>query len=307
MADLKPGWKRVRFSEIAECINDRVGDPSKAGVDRYVGLDHLDSDSLKIRRWGAPEDVESTKLRFRSGDVIFGKRRAYQRKLAVADFEGICSAHAMVLRAKSNAVIAEFLPYFMQSDVFMERAIAISVGSLSPTINWKTLASEDFVLPPLDEQARAVRVLSRAQSLVEATAVLGSTARVTSRAWLKGTIGDLIATAGGSVELGQLLEDSPDSGCSAPERDEETGHWVLALSALEASGYVPGQYKSVDPTRAMLCARLSEGDLLISRSNTRERVGFVGRFVGDGRDVSFPDTMMRLRYGQSASVYRRNG
>lgn len=156
----KAGWTRVRFDQIATQINDRVDNPAEAGVERYVGLEHLDPDSLRIRRWGEPSDVESTKLRFQPGDIIFGKRRVYQRKVAVADFEGICSAHAMVLRAKTGAVLPEFLPFFMQSDLFMERALSISVGSLSPTINWKALAAEEFLLPPIQEQARLVEVLS---------------------------------------------------------------------------------------------------------------------------------------------------
>jgi len=155
------------FGEVAECINDRVDDPRSAGVDRYVGLEHLDSDSLSIRRWGAPNEVESTKLRFKTGDIIFGKRRAYQRKIAVAQFEGICSAHAMVLRAKPEAVLPEFLPFFMQSDLFMDRAVAISVGSLSPTINWKTLAAEQFALPPLNEQRRIASVLKGVAGVVD--------------------------------------------------------------------------------------------------------------------------------------------
>ncbi|MBD2549198.1 restriction endonuclease subunit S [Microcystis elabens FACHB-917] len=159
MAELRPGWRRVKFGEMAECINDRVDNPAEAGVDRYVGLEHLDRESLKIRRWGSPDDVESTKLRFRPGDIIFGKRRAYQRKLAVADSEGICSAHAMVLRAKAEAVFPDFLPYFMQSDPFMRRAVEISVGSLSPTINWKTLAQQEFGIPPLEEQLRITSAL----------------------------------------------------------------------------------------------------------------------------------------------------
>ena len=46
MTELKPGWQRVKFAEIAECINDRVDDPSAAGVERYVGLEHLDPESL---------------------------------------------------------------------------------------------------------------------------------------------------------------------------------------------------------------------------------------------------------------------
>lgn len=156
---LKAGWTRARFDQIAMQINDRVDNPAESGVDRYVGLEHLDPDSLRIRRWGEPSDVESTKLRFQPGDIIFGKRRVYQRKISVADFEGICSAHAMVLRAKPGAVLPEFLPFFMQSDLFMERALSISVGSLSPTINWKAIAAEEFLLPPIQEQARQVDTL----------------------------------------------------------------------------------------------------------------------------------------------------
>lgn len=162
----RAGWTRVRFDQIATQINDRVDNPAEAGVERYVGLEHLDPDSLRIRRWGEPTDVESTKLRFQPGDIIFGKRRVYQRKVAVADFEGICSAHAMVLRAKPGAVLPDFLPFFMQSDLFMERALSISVGSLSPTINWKALAAEEFLLPPIQEQARLVEGMSAATEAI---------------------------------------------------------------------------------------------------------------------------------------------
>lgn len=167
--EIRSGWQTRRFEEMAEIVNDRVDDPSAAGVDRYVGLEHLDSDSLAIRRWGSPDEVEATKLRFRSGDIIFGRRRAYQRKLAVADFDGICSAHAMVLRARASVVLPSFLPLLMQSDMFMERAAEISVGSLSPTINWKTLAREQFLVPPADEQRRISDALLAYDAVQERT------------------------------------------------------------------------------------------------------------------------------------------
>lgn len=164
------GWRRVKFGDMAECVGDRVDNPSEAGVERYVGLEHLDPESLKIRRWGTPDQVEATKLRFKPGDIIFGKRRAYQRKLAVADFEGICSAHAMVLRARENTVVKDFLPVFMQSEVFFERALAISVGSLSPTINWKTLATQQFFIPPKEEQSGIAEILWAAERTISAYA-----------------------------------------------------------------------------------------------------------------------------------------
>jgi type I restriction enzyme S subunit len=151
---LKPGWKLWRFEQMATNVNVRIDNPSESGMEHYVGLEHLDPDSLRIGRWGSPDDVEATKLFFKRGDIIFARRRAYQRKLGVAEFDGICSAHAMVLRAKTEVVLPEFLAFFMQSDLFMKRAVEISVGSLSPTINWKTMAAQEFALPPMEKQRR---------------------------------------------------------------------------------------------------------------------------------------------------------
>jgi type I restriction enzyme, S subunit len=162
-----------RFDEMAVQVKVKV-EPKEAGVDRYVGLEHIDPESLKIRRWGEPSDVESSKILFRSGDIIFGKRRAYQRKLAVADFDGICSAHAMVLRPKTDVVLEEFLPFFMQSDIFMDRAVKISVGGLSPTINWRDLAKEEFPLPPLEEQRRIVKVLRANEETIQSFQLLSN-------------------------------------------------------------------------------------------------------------------------------------
>ncbi len=154
----RKGWKTLPFGTFAENVNQRV-EPSEAGDEIYVGLDDLDPQDLHIRRWGKGSDVIGTKLRFRKGDIIFGRRRAYQRKLAVAEFDGICSAHAMVVRAKPNVVLPEFLPFLMMSDRFMKRAIEISVGSLSPTINWTALKLEEFPLPPLTQQRRIAEIL----------------------------------------------------------------------------------------------------------------------------------------------------
>lgn len=166
MTALKPGWKMVKFGDIAQNVAVRV-DPADAKTDVYVGLEHLDPSTIHLRQWGHPTDITGQKLAFKKGDVIFGRRRAYQRKLAVADFDGICSAHAMVVRAKPKMILPEFLPFFLQSDMFMERAIEISVGSLSPTINWKTLREQEFPLPPLDEQKRIAEILWAADEVVE--------------------------------------------------------------------------------------------------------------------------------------------
>ncbi|OGA04571.1 MAG: hypothetical protein A3H35_17575 [Betaproteobacteria bacterium RIFCSPLOWO2_02_FULL_62_17] len=84
----RKGCKRLPFGAFAESVNERV-EPSDAADEIYVGLNDLDPQNLHICRWGKGSDVIGTKLRFRKGDIIFGRRRAYQRKLAVAEFDGI--------------------------------------------------------------------------------------------------------------------------------------------------------------------------------------------------------------------------
>ena len=153
-------FENVQFEKIASNISKRV-EPKQTDLEIYVGLEHLDSDDLVIRRKGKPEDVIGTKLKIFEGDIIFGKRRAYLRKVAVADFEGIVSAHSMVLRANEDNIEKDFLPYFMQSDEFMNRAVQISEGSLSPTIKWKTLAQQEFILPKREKQAKLIDVFKQ--------------------------------------------------------------------------------------------------------------------------------------------------
>jgi len=153
-------FEKVKFEKIAFNISERV-EPKETNLTTYVGLEHLEADNLKIERRGTPDDVIGTKLKIYKGDIIFGKRRAYLRKVAVSDFDGIASAHSMILRANEKQIEKSFLPHFLQSDVFMQRAVQISEGSLSPTIKWKSLASQEFVLPKKEKQKQLSEVFEQ--------------------------------------------------------------------------------------------------------------------------------------------------
>ena len=162
----KSTWETFEFEEIAFKISETV-DPNKTDLPIYVGLEHLDAEDIHIRRTGTPDDVNGQKLKCYPGDVIFGKRRAYQRKAAIVDFEGICSAHAFVLRANPEVIDPKLFPFFLHSDQFMHRAVDISVGGLSPTINWGDLKHQEFLLPPKDQQAQLAELLWAMDEVIE--------------------------------------------------------------------------------------------------------------------------------------------
>jgi type I restriction enzyme S subunit len=140
-----------RFDEIA--INStKKKKPTEEDKVHYIGLEHIDPGCFNIVRWGSDVAPTGDKLLMQKGDVLFGKRRAYQRKVGIAPFDGIFSAHGMVLRPNTEIIDANYFPFFISSDRFMETAVRISVGGLSPTINWKDLAKQEFDLPPQEEQ-----------------------------------------------------------------------------------------------------------------------------------------------------------
>ena len=142
---------QYRFDQIAFNSTAKKK-PTDDDKEHYIGLEHLDSDCMSITRWGSDVAPTGEKLLMKKGDILFGKRRAYQRKVGIAPFDGIFSAHGMVLRPNEEVINKDFFPFFISSDQFMERAVRISVGGLSPTINWKDLREQEFELPSLDKQ-----------------------------------------------------------------------------------------------------------------------------------------------------------
>ncbi len=155
---------RYRFDQIAENSTAKKK-PEESDRSRYVGLEHLDPGTLEVTRWGAEVTPKGDKLLMKKGDVLFGRRRAYQKKVGIAPFDGIFSAHGMVLRPKVNVVDPTFFPFFISSDIFLDEAIRVSVGSLSPTANWKDLRTLEFDLPSPGKQRELAGILSEAESL----------------------------------------------------------------------------------------------------------------------------------------------
>ena len=300
---LKPGWTRVAFGDIAESINDRIDNPLDAGVERYVGLEHLDSDSLAIRRWASPTAVTATKLLFRRGDIIFGRRRVYQRKLAVADFDGICSAHALVLRAKSSVVLPEFLPFFMQSDSFMKRAEAISVGSLSPTINWRTLANEEFALPPPDEQCRIAALLrSHVEARDGSSLALGR---------LDGLLRRFIIDAYASLRASHPLRPTTSLGVAMMGRQKAPKYCLgnspspyMKVANIGALTLRLDKIETMDFTDAEMDRyRLVPGDILLTEGDIVSpfNVGRPAIYRGEIENCAFQNHLIRLRPASDTS------
>jgi type I restriction enzyme, S subunit len=161
----------VKFGDVVRQVKDKV-DPQTAGLERFVAGEHMDTDNLHIRRWG---DVGAGYLgpafhmRFKPGQVLYGSRRTYLRKVAFAEFEGITANTTYVIESKDPEVLLpEFLPFIMQTDSFNEHSIKQSKGSVNPYINFSDITWYEFPLPPMDEQRRIADLLWAAEDSMTA-------------------------------------------------------------------------------------------------------------------------------------------
>lgn len=168
-------WKKVKFGELAKERSERVDNPGESGYEIYIGLEHLDSGSLIIRRKGSTEDVKSSMKLFKENDLLFARRNTYLRRVSVAQFDGVCSGDIIVLQPILDHIIEGFLPIFMQFEDFENKIIALSAGAFSKRIKWKQLANEEVWVPSKEEQKRIVETIWSIQDNLNKTENLIST------------------------------------------------------------------------------------------------------------------------------------
>lgn len=287
----KSTWKTFRFDEIAKKVSETVN-PTTTDLTIYVGLEHIDANSIHLKRRGAPADVSGGKLKCYPGDVIFGKRRAYQRKAAIVDFEGICSAHAFVLRANPEVIDPKLFPFFLHSDLFMHRMIDISVGGLSPTINWGQLKEQEFLLPPKDQQAQLAELLWAMDDVIEKFETCLLRTKILTKSFLSAL--PLIDTKK-LIDSGFEVIDG-DRGKNYPNSFEffnERRGYCLFLNAGNVTkvgfNFSDNQFISKEKDDVLRKGKLLRGDIILTTRGT------VGNFAF--YDGSVPYDNVRLNSG----------
>ncbi len=149
---------RYKFSDIAINITDKRM-PTPEDKELYIAPNNLDTETLSVPEFGYKVDLNGTKLIMHKGDMLFGRREPQLKKAAIAPHDGLFSAHGMIFHPKENVITRDFFPFFISSDYFMDAAIRISVGSLSPTVNWKDLKDLEFDIPDIDKQEKYAKIL----------------------------------------------------------------------------------------------------------------------------------------------------
>jgi type I restriction enzyme S subunit len=299
----RKGWKTVRFGEVVRMLKEQV-DPAAEGVARYVAGEHMQTENVHICKWGSvgngylgPAFIR----RFRKGQVLYGSRRTYLKKVAVAEWDGVTANTTFVLEAVEGELLQELLPWLMLSERFTKHSIQESKGSTNPYINFPDIAKFEFALPPLDQQRRIAEILwavDEPATKTEGTVQSGQAlAEAELHEFLYGHHKWPL------VKCAELLPDGPKNGYSPPSTVEPNGLPTLSISAVRDGKVIPeGSLKYADVKEDEIERfKLYPRDILVVRGNgNRTLCGRAGLVDKTPPGCFYPDLLIRLRFRDDA-------
>ena len=280
----KAGWNNFAFGDVVRQVKDKV-DPEESGLERYIAGEHMETDNLRITRWGEIGDGylgPAFHMRFKPGHVLYGSRRTYLRKVALAEFEGITANTTYVLESKDPAVLLpELLPFIMQTELFHAHSKRESKGSVNPYVNFSDLEWYEFALPPIEEQQRIAGVLRAAE-----LATQGFTMAIqASEAVLSSMVNDAVendshvsgATRWEEKQLGELADITKLAGFEYTKhvKYRKDGE-IIAIRPLNIKNgqLILDDIQTIDRATSDLLPRskVYSGDVLIT---------YIGAYVGE--------------------------
>ena len=294
MKTMVSNMTHVCLGDVAREIKQKV----PAGQELpTVGLEHLDPGEVELAHWDEGAETTFTKA-FSKGQVLFGRRRAYLRKAAVAPFDGICSGDITVIAPKDN-LSPRLLPFIIQNDALFEHAVTNSAGSLSPRVKWQSLSQFEFELPSIAKQEDLADILWTAQETRSHYRQLLTACDDVVKSQFVEMFGDLrfenklmpirALNEVASSRLGKMLDSKHQTGeWRRPYLTNRNVQWFrFDFQEVNSMDFPPADQKELS---------LLPGDLLVCEGG---EVGRCAIWRGQMKDCYFQKALHRVRCGNA--------
>lgn len=166
----RTSWTRVKLGDLATKQEENDKANAKNRFSRFLKVEHLDPESLHIKRWGLQSDEELPptfyKI-FRKGQVLFPTRNPHLRRAAFANFDGICGEKTLTLDPNLEIILPNFFPFLFHCDSFYAHTTSAIIGSTNPHVRWRDVAKYEFLLPPINVQVELAKLLWAIDEVIE--------------------------------------------------------------------------------------------------------------------------------------------
>lgn len=267
----KSDWKLTMFGDVAIQQKQTV-DRENTELTKYVQGGHMNSEDLHLREWGELTDEylgPAFIRRFDEGDILYGSRRTYLRKVVIAPFSGITSNTTFVMKANEENIDKRLLPFIMMSEGFTENSIKNSKGSVNPYINWKDIAKYEFLLPPKDQQAKLAELLWAMDEVIERENEVFEKLKNTRDSVFENL---LKVTKGKIIPLSKILIQKKEKSQAPHSRKKNIG-----LEHINSGEFTCNSYEDSETVKAQ-CNIVNVGDLCYSKLRPYLDKAFIATF-----------------------------
>jgi type I restriction enzyme S subunit len=293
---------RYRFGDLVRNCKEKV-DRDNNPYEYFVAGDHMETERPKLNMRGRFDeaDVGPAFIRlFRPGQILYGSRRTYLKKVSVPDFEGVTSNVTFVLETKDETVLPQrLLPFLLLSDRFTSYSIGKSKGSTNPYVLFSDLADFEIDLPEPKAVAEIADIMCASEQLKENYRSLLATCDDI----VKSQFVEMFESKGYPICHLSTLASSMRNGLS-PSKSGSYRSKVLTLSAITQGSFNSSAWKdgffSEEPPADKL---VSDEDFYICRGNGNRHLVGAGEYSSSPmKDMVFPDTMIAVRIEQERVI-----
>jgi type I restriction enzyme S subunit len=287
--------KTIQLGDVFEVSNERLGDyveePPVFAISKYdgvvLGSEYHDrrvaSDKLNTYKALGPSDWAYSTIHIDEGSIARNNHA----------FLGVVSPMYTILRWTSEDHDPRYFEHVLRSPEMLATYGDMAQGSINRrrSLPWKSFSSINVSVPPLEEQQRIVDLIDAVDTGINAALVSVATAQSVLEAL------QTDAPNGKRMTVGDALI-GIDNGVTTKSSDQgegSMGQRLVRASAVLPANFLAEETKPVGDIVLPETARVSEGDLLMTRINTPERVGHVCIALGVPRNVFRPDLVWRLR------------
>lgn len=286
---MRDGWQKVTVGDVAS-VDD--GSPVESPWEHELLTVRLHSKGL-VASGKRPNRTARGRKHFqrREGQILIGRQNYHRQCVGVVtpDLDGFVTSNAITALRPNELAALGFVELVMSTEHMAAEADNVMPGTGQREISQNALLSLPIVLPPLREQERIVDLIATLDTTIqkaekEAEALQYLTEKLREK-----------APEAPEVRVGEVLSGIQSGVSTKPVDGDGPEQLMLSLAAIRPGRFRPEEVKSVGAANLPARARVSDGDLLITRSNTPERVGYVARARDVGPETYFPDLVWRLQ------------
>ena len=293
------------FGDLVRNCKEKI-DRDNNPYEYFVAGDHMETERPRLTMRGRfdESDVGPAFIRlFRSGQVLYGSRRTYLKKVSMPNFDGITSNVTFVLETKDEEILPQrLLPFILLSDQFTAYSIGKSKGSTNPYVLFSDLAEFEIDLPGKDRVAEITDIMCAAEEVKERYRSLLATCDDVVKSQFVEMFGRQdwkplpLSSCVSSIDTGKSIN------CEEGSRDLG-GFGVLKLSALSSGSFLPSENKAIPKEDFIKEKEVNKGDLLFARKNTPELVGMTVYVSEETEGLMFPDLVFRMKPAGINALY----